>query len=155
MVLVKFISSRYYPRCIKQVRGGLSMLDYIRNKTSKTFILSVITAFLMLGTFSAVNATGIVPAGEAVKAEAQIDHQQKVEAFLARADVQAQMESLGVDTDMAKERVAALSAEELQMLSGEIDQIPAGGDALVIVGIVFVVLLVLELVGVTNFFTSI
>jgi hypothetical protein len=35
------------------------------------------------------------------------------------------------------------------------EQLPAGGDIIAVVGIVFVVLLVLELVGVTNVFTAI
>ena len=39
--------------------------------------------------------------------------------------------------------------------SGKIDQQIAGGDILAVIGIVFVVLLILELVGVTDIFKSI
>jgi hypothetical protein len=130
------------------------MLGYIRRKTTRSFVLSIITAFLSLSTFSSTQAA-IVSAGAAVQAESQVILMQNVQAFLARADVQANLEALGVSPAMAEQRVAALSTEELVMLSDRIDEIPAGGDALVIVGIVFVVLLVLELVGVTNFFTRI
>ena len=50
-------------------------------------------------------------------------------------------------------RVAALSTEELRQLKLQIDELPAGG-LLAVIGVVFVVLLILELVGVTNIFNN-
>jgi hypothetical protein len=41
------------------------------------------------------------------------------------------------------------------MLRAQIDSLPAGGDAIAVIGVVFLVLLILELVGVTNIFTKI
>lgn len=79
----------------------------------------------------------------------------KVNALLAREDVRKQLVAMGVDPQAAQERVANLTDDELQLLEQRIDSLPAGGEVLVIVGIVFVVLLILELLGVTNFFTSI
>lgn len=133
------------------------MLAHIRSKTSRSFVISVVIAFLSLSTYSSVAfaKADIISAGTAVQAESQAIHMQKVKDFLARADVKTNLETFGVDPVMAQQRVDALSAEELEVLSGEIDTIPAGGDALVIVGVVFLVLLILELVGVTNFFTRI
>ncbi len=49
-------------------------------------------------------------------------------------------------------RVAALSEAELAMLADQIGQAPAGGDALAVIGIVFVVLIILELTGVIDIF---
>jgi len=77
----------------------------------------------------------------------------RVQAKLARADVQRAMVALGVDPAAAQERVASLSDAEVATLERELDRLPAGGDALAVVGIVFIVLLILELVGVTNIFT--
>jgi hypothetical protein len=51
--------------------------------------------------------------------------------------------------------VAQLSDAELAYLNGEIDQLPAGGNVVAVIGVVFIVLLILDLVGVTNVFTSI
>ncbi len=79
----------------------------------------------------------------------------KVQTFMASEQVATQLASLGVAPEMVAERVAALSETELQQLAANIDSQPAGGDALVIVGIVFVVLLILELVGVTNIFNRV
>jgi len=74
---------------------------------------------------------------------------------LARDDVRAQFLARGVSPVEVDARIAALSTEELQMLSAQLDELPAGGSLLAVVGVVFVVLLILELVGVTNIFTKV
>jgi len=90
-----------------------------------------------------------------VTTEARHNDLATVQAFMSRDEVRAELQSFGVDADAAALRVAALSDSELQQLAGRIDQQPAGAGALAVVGIVFVVLLILELVGVTNIFTRI
>lgn len=72
------------------------------------------------------------------------------EAF-ARADVQARLQALGVDTSDARERVAALTDDEALRLAGEIDKAPAGGIIEVIL-FVFFVLLVTDILGFTKVF---
>jgi hypothetical protein len=79
----------------------------------------------------------------------------RVHAALDREAVQSQLEALGVDAADAKARVAALSDAELQQLDGRLAELPAGAGVLEVVGIVFVVLLILEIVGVTNIFNAI
>lgn len=98
-----------------------------------------------------VTGTEAMLAGDAPAADARAT----VQAQLARDDVRAQMAAMGVDPDMAAERVAALSDAEVQKLAGNIESAPAGGDVLAVVGIVFVVLLILEAAGVTDIFKSI
>lgn len=78
-----------------------------------------------------------------------------VQSYMASEQVAAQLIALGVDAGLVAERVAALSEAELQQLASRIDSQPAGSGALAVVGLVFVVLLVLELVGITNVFTRI
>ncbi|QOC22661.1 PA2779 family protein [Wenzhouxiangella sp. AB-CW3] len=75
-----------------------------------------------------------------------------VEAWLARDDVQSELASLGVDPELARLRAEALSPEELEELAGRIDELPAGAGAIEVLGITFLVLIVLELVGVINIF---
>ena len=81
--------------------------------------------------------------------DARID---RINGFLAQDSVRSKMIGLGVDPRDAQTRVAALTDSELQLLDQQIASAPAGGDALVIVGIVFLVLLILELTGVINIF---
>ncbi len=75
----------------------------------------------------------------------------RVQVALARADVQQQLQVRGVDANDAAERVAALSDSELSTLATRIDQQPAGG-ILALIGAVFVVLIILDYVGVTKVF---
>mgnify|MGYP001812469533 CR=1 FL=1 len=79
----------------------------------------------------------------------------RIQAQLARDDVRAQFLARGVSPAEVDARIAALSTEELQMLSLQLEDLPAGGNVLAVIGVVFVVLLILELVGVTNVFTEI
>jgi len=50
----------------------------------------------------------------------------KVSDFMARADVQNQLQQHGLTRDAAQARVAALSDAEVQHLAGRIDALPAG-----------------------------
>ena len=74
---------------------------------------------------------------------------------LARDDVRQAMLRLGADPLQADARVASLSDAEVMKLQGQLDRLPAGGDALAVVGVVFIVLLILELTGVTNIFNRV
>jgi hypothetical protein len=81
---------------------------------------------------------------------------ERVVAFLERADVQQQMESMGVSPQDVKARVAALSDAEVTSLAGKIDSMPAGGDALGAVLwlalVIFLVLLITDILGLTKVF---
>jgi hypothetical protein len=83
---------------------------------------------------------------------ATIEH---IDSVLARDEVRSELERLGVDPAAAHERVAALTDQELQTLSTDLDRLPAGGALLGVLGVVFLVLLILELVGVIDIFKKI
>ena len=78
----------------------------------------------------------------------------RVNAALMRDDVQAQLEALGVDPAQALERVQSLTAAELAQLDTKLQELPAGGSVIGVLGALLVVLIVLELLGVTNVFTG-
>jgi len=80
----------------------------------------------------------------------------RLQAQLSRRDVQRAMISLGVNPVAASERVAGLTDDEIVRLERELDKLPAGGDGgiLEILGVVFLVLIILDLVGVTHVFRS-
>lgn len=61
----------------------------------------------------------------------------------------------GVSVADAKRRAASLSHAELQSIQKGIDDLPAGQGVVEVLGIVFIVLLVLEILGVTNVFNRI
>lgn len=119
----------------------------------RTLMISWLSAAMMLVGFPA--QAGMVGTEHLLAAESREANLSKVDAFMAREDVRGQLEGWGVDGVLAAERVAALSDAELQTLVQTIDSDPAGAGALAVIGIVFLVLLILELVGVTNVFSAI
>ena len=134
----------------KNYQGGFHM-----HRTITKFItLPVIAAFLIISTLVPTAQAKMIDT-QAVLSDQIETPQATVQAFLDRSDVRDKLVSYGVDPDYASERVASLTDQELRQLQGRINDLPAGGDVLAVIGIVFVVLLILELVGVTHIFTSI
>jgi hypothetical protein len=105
-----------------------------------------------LGTAQAalVSTEQMVAAGDGAAARA------RVLAFLERADVREQIVALGVNPDEAAARVAALDDAQVREIAGQLDRLPAGQSAIgIIVGailIIFLVLLLTDLLGLTNVF---
>ncbi|MDP2795524.1 MAG: PA2779 family protein [Sulfurisoma sp.] len=62
----------------------------------------------------------------ATAAAQQVDARGVVNGYLARADVQSQLQTMGVSPDTAKDRVAAMTDEEVSRLAGQIQSQPAG-----------------------------
>ncbi len=114
-------------------------------------IVSLCLNLVSLGCIPAAQAEviGTPTFSQTLTREARID---KINGFLAQDSVRKQMIDLGVNPGDAQARVAALTDSELQALDQRIDSMPAGGDVLAVIGIVFIVLLILELTGVINIF---
>jgi hypothetical protein len=73
-------------------------------------------------------------------------------AGLNRAEVRDRLAGMGVDANAVDARLAGLTDAELRQMAEQMEQMPAGGDALAVIGIVFVVLVILELVGIIDIF---
>ncbi len=125
---------------------------HMRNRCSLVLLLS--TAMFAASIQQAARA-GVITTEQYIGAldrQATVD---RIRATLARDDVRKELERLGVDPTAANERVAALTDDELDVLSKDLDNQPAGGEVLAVLGIVFIVLLVLELTGVIDIFKRI
>ena len=118
--------------------------------------LLLIFSFLLLD-FSVHSARAAMISTEtAVATAAQQGNHDRVTSFLGRADVQQAMVEQGVDPSEALRRVDSLSDAEVARLAKTIDQLPAGaGGVGAVVGaavLVFVILLVTDLLGLTHVF---
>jgi len=80
----------------------------------------------------------------------------QIKQFLSREDVKAALIAHGIDPMEAKKRINALSDDEVIRIADQIDQLPAGSGAaeavLVILLVFFLVLVILDLTGVTDVF---
>ena len=79
----------------------------------------------------------------------------QLRSFLDREDVQSVLTGRGIDPAEAKARVDSLSDAEVMQIAEKIDGLPAGGDFwgtfVFIVIVIFLTLLVLEIMGYTDF----
>jgi hypothetical protein len=123
-------------------------------RTLRLVAVMMIATMLNLSLYQTA-AAAVIDTGDAMRTVAHADRLSDVQAVLARADVQAVLVSHGVTVEDAMQRIAALSEEELTALQQEFDQLPAGGIGLFeVLGITFLILLILELTGVTNIFSK-
>ncbi|MET0068573.1 MAG: PA2779 family protein [Candidatus Thiodiazotropha sp.] len=88
----------------------------------------------------------------------QLDDRQKsidrIRSTMARDEVRSSLLEMGVDPQAIELRLDALTDHELLVLNQQIDELPAGGSVLGVLGALLIVLIVLELLGVTNVFTK-
>lgn len=103
-----------------------------------------------------VQAAGLISTGEVAAAEASRDvaaDRALVLQALQRTEVQAKLQELGVDSQAASARVAALTDEEVSSLARKIETAPAGGNGVLVVALIaFLVLLLTDIMGYTNIF---
>lgn len=127
----------------------------MKQSRSLKFFLGILFATLAVVGMPLPAQAGIVGSEQLLQSEHDTVKREQLQQWMARDDVRQQLQALGVDTQQATERINALTDQEVQQLALNMDAQPAGGDAIAIIGIVFLVLLILELVGVTNIFTAI
>jgi hypothetical protein len=121
----------------------------------RSVVLVLCLAILNLGS-PLVAQAAIIGTLQAAEANSRSADLAAINSTLAREQVREQFVALGVDPAQVERRVAALTDSELHMLAERMETMPAGGDSvLAIIGIVFLVLLILELVGVIDIFKKI
>ncbi len=116
---------------------------------AQSFLVGLLVPCLLMSTLPA--RAGMIGTAQLL-APAASEQRERVDAFLAREDVQRQFEALGVSPAEAATRVASLTQSELQELSSRIDSLPAGAGALELVLVFLLILIILELVGAIDIF---
>ena len=120
-------------------------MNKIRRFIASLLVVSMTGLGLPLPSQAAIVGT------DAALAAAQRD---RVATMLDRGDVRAQLEAHGVRPADVKARVAALTDAEVAQLAGQLDSLPAGGEGIIgAIVIVFLVLLITDLLGLTKVFS--
>lgn len=117
-------------------------------------LLRLISVSIICMGFAQAAPAGMIGTAHMLDDQTRAASLSRVEVLLAREDVGRQLEAFGVDRATVVERLNGLSSAELLALEGQLDQQVVGGDIIGLIGAVFVVLLILELVGVTDIFKS-
>ncbi len=79
----------------------------------------------------------------------------RLQNLLTRADVRAGLQARGVGPTQVQARVASLSDAEAQQLATQLDTLPAGGDGLELLLLIFILLLITDLAGITNILSGV
>ena len=83
--------------------------------------------------------------------QAQLDRAEVLQ-ILDRTEAQKQLMALGVSPDMVKQRVAQMTDQEVAQLNRHLAELPAGGDVLGVLLILFIVFIITDMLGATNIF---
>jgi len=115
-------------------------------------IMVWILSFSLLGTsLPSITYAGMIGTQTLIESQQGDDPRARVEEFIARDSVRDQIVALGADPEEVRDRLTALTGDELRLLEQNLDTMPAGG-IFAVIGIVFVVLIILELTGVIDIF---
>lgn len=123
----------------------------MNRKTLGKSLIAVIFSLALLPLASVQAATGLISSQEALALE-RSGSVSEIQAWLQRDDVAAELVSMGVSPALAQARVASLSPEEIDAMAHRLDEMPAGAGVIEVLGVTFLVLLVLDLIGVINIF---
>jgi hypothetical protein len=133
-----------------------------KNMVLNSQLRKPIAKLLIAGTLGLGNAcivqdvqAAMISTENALATVYQQQDKQKVVDFMGQAQVQSFMAENGIDQTEAQARINALSDAELARLSasiGDFQTQPAGGDILGTLVLVFLVLLVTDILGLTNVF---
>ena len=122
---------------------------------SRDSLVALLATAIFTSSIQSVAYAGVISTEEYLTAIDRDATLARIDVVLAREEVRSRLEHYGVDPVAANERIAALTDQELTLLATELENLPAGGSLLGVVGIVFIVLLILELVGVIDIFKKI
>lgn len=121
-------------------------------QTMKRFFACMLVVCLTAVGFTQTVQAAMIGTDQVLAANAAQQNRARIAAAMDRPEVMAQLEQLGVNSSDAKERVAALTDAEAASLADQIDSLPAGGDVVGALVLIFVILLVTDILGLTKVF---
>jgi len=127
----------------------------LRNSKYMRFTSRFLCVLLVAMHLQGVARAGIVDT-EDLNTQAQLqDKRSDIRTLVERQDVRTALVARGVSPDEVMQRVNSLNTTELAMLHDKLDQLPAGQGALEVVLVVFAVLVITDLTGLTDVFPRI
>jgi len=122
----------------------------LKNLRQSRFVASLLViSILLLSLQPAVNAAIVTTSDLVAEQQSHIDREYLLNS-LDREEVQVALVRQGVDPEMAKLRVAGMTDTEVQTLNAKMDNLPAASGAVGTVVFILVVLLITDLIGVTD-----
>ncbi|QNI03244.1 PA2779 family protein [Halomonas sp. SH5A2] len=125
-------------------------------KKIRAYLSTLLIAALVITSLPVAAAPAASPSTDLVSTQsvlandsAQADRE-RIHQLLNRADIQDALVKQGVDLDEVEARVAALSDAEAQQMANQLEELPAGAGVVGALFAVFVILLVTDILGLTD-----
>jgi len=118
-------------------------------------ITAIFASFLILIAGIPTSFADVVSSDEVMFAEQQQNHQQQLLSLVDSDAVQAKLVALGVDIADARNRIASMTDSEIAAFNSQMQDMPAAGSVAGTILTVLIVLVVLDLIGVTDIFSFI
>ena len=123
--------------------------------TTMKRVMALLVSLAMLNTYSLPAYSGVVTTEQLIQQQLESMDRDELVSLLDRSEVRQQLVDRGVDPEYARQRIAALSDAQIEQIKSEVDQLPAGSGVVGILIAVLLVLIILDVVGVTNIFSFI
>jgi len=118
-------------------------------------VMAILVSLSFFTTYSLPAYSGIVTTEQLIQEQLESLDKSSLVSMLDREEVRQQLVDRGVDPDYAIQRIAALSDEQINEIKSNIDGLPAGSSVVGILVAVLLVLVILDIIGVTNIFSFI
>lgn len=138
------------------IGGFVAMMDGFGRVGRRVVATAMAVVMLVISGPITLAQAAMVTTDQVIENQEAAGDRERILQFMAREDVRKQLETLGVDPDEAARRAAGMSDAEIAQIAGHLDMLPAGQDAVgAVVGavlIIFLVLLITDLLGLTDVF---
>ncbi len=127
----------------------------MHDHTFSRWVVVLVSVALVSLSLAQTAGAGIISTQQVLQDNERQTMVSRIKANLAEESVASQLAALGVSTDLIDARIDQLTTTELVRLDTTLQSEVAGADAVSIIGAVFIVLLVLEVVGVIDIFKGV
>jgi len=128
-----------------QLNGDLLMKSY---KKYLSLLLAIAVMSMSINNAGAAMVTNDIFVGQVEQNSAKA----KLLQTINRSDVKEQLTGLGVSPEDVENRINMMTYEEIAQLNQQIDELPAGGDVLGILLVIFIVFVITDIIGATDIF---
>ena len=122
-------------------------------RISKTLIYVLMLSFTFVQTAPAI--AGMIGTDRFLTEQTIQQDRDNLRSLMNRDEVRTLLQHNGLTVEQAQERVEALTDSEVRQLAQNFEQLPAAGDAAVVLLVIALVVIILELAGITDIFTGI
>ncbi|MCO7246838.1 PA2779 family protein [Halomonas sp. Mc5H-6] len=125
-------------------------MNKVRAYLSTLLIAALVITSLPVAAAPASSTTDLVSTQSVLANDGAQADRERIHQLLNRADIQDELVKQGVDLDEVEARVAALSDAEAQQMANQLEELPAGAGVVGALFAVFIILLVTDILGLTD-----